>query len=471
MSQSLLRSFDRGARRLSQFYPHISLRSKFALLIGFIIFVVVLLLSMAVLEAEKHALRQKVEEICKLSVQSLSSVAKDNLLIQNYAPIQDVIKNMVQLDLEGFESAFVLNREALVVAHSDPSRLYQENNGYVNYLSSKDTLRVIEHEQRSQYIQTITVNAERNGGSELVNIGLVEVNYSHEMIRSALGESKKVVFWITAGVLVLSFFLVNVSSKKLSSDIVTLSKGVRELGEGNLNVNIDIRKRDEIGVLAEEFNKMVRSLRENIQMQKFVSSLTVDMIKSQAEEGGTTPTVVKQEIAVLFSDIRGFSSLSESLEPERLVEVVNVYLDLQSHQIVDNGGVIDKFAGDLIMAIFQGMQAPDKALKAAINIQKGLIEVNQRRRKAKKECLSVGIGINYGEAILSSMGAASRKDYTAVGDVVNLASKLCNFARSGHIVVTKNVIRNLRASYSVIKMEPVSLSGRKKLVPIYRVSY
>ena len=153
------------------------------------------------------------------------------------------------------------------------------------------------------------------------------------------------------------------------------------------------------------------------------------------------------------------------------MDVINVYLDLQSKYIEENEGIIDKFAGDEVMAIFQGKAAPDDSLTAAVNIQRGVIEINQHRRREKKECLTVGIGINFGEAMLGSMGPSSRMDYTAIGDVVNLASKLCSFARSGHIVVTKNVIQRLNGSFSVVKMEPAKLSGRQKSVPIYRVSY
>ncbi|MEE9169782.1 MAG: adenylate/guanylate cyclase domain-containing protein, partial [bacterium] len=381
------------------------------------------------------------------------------------------INNMVELKLEGFESAFVMDRNGVIVAHSDVSMINQEKKEYLAYLDSQDLLSVIEHENNTEYLNAIPVTIERDGETKRVNIGLAEVKFSHAMIQAALNRSKRVVFLITSGALILGILLASLFSKRLSANIINLAGSVREIGKGNLDVQIDIPSRDEIGLLAEEVNRMLQSLRENIQMKKYVSPLAVDMIETQSGRGTEVPSMEKREIAVLFSDIRGFTSLSESLEPENLVDVINVYLDLQSKHIEENEGIIDKFAGDEVMAIFQGEAAPDDSLTAAVNIQRGVIEINQHRRREKKECLTVGIGINFGEAMLGSMGPSSRMDYTAIGDVVNLASKLCSFARSGHIVVTKNVIQRLNGSFSVVKMEPAKLSGRQKSVPIYRVSY
>jgi adenylate cyclase len=471
MLDSIGKTFKTLLQIARRYYHGLSLQLKFALVIGSITFAVILLLSLAVLEAEKRVLRQKVDELCKLSAQSLSIVAEDNLLLDNNVPIQEVINNMVELKLEGFESAFVLDRNGVIVAHSDVSMINQERKEYLAYLDSQDLLSVIEHENNTEYLNAIPVTIERDGETKRVNIGLAEVKFSHAMIQAALNRSKRVVFLITSGALILGILLASLFSKRLSANIINLAGAVREIGKGNLDVQIDIPSRDEIGLLAEEVNRMVQSLRENIQMKKYVSPLAVDMIETQSERGTEVPSMEKREIAVLFSDIRGFTSLSESLEPENLVDVINVYLDLQSKHIEENGGIIDKFAGDEVMAIFQGEAAPDDSLTAAVNIQRGVIEINQRRRREKKESLTVGIGINFGEAMLGSMGPSSRMDYTAIGDVVNLASKLCSFARSGHIVVTKNVIQRLNGSFSVVKMDPAKLSGRQKSVPIYRVSY
>jgi len=454
---------------LAKFYIHLNLRTKFALLIGSIVFLLILSLSIVVLQAQRMVLQERIEELCQLSVQNLTSVAKDNLLIQNYAPIQDVINNMKHLKIRGLAQAFVLDRDGKIIAHTDPSHINQTDSLYLAFLANRSGVSRIVAGGYTDYIQTILIRPAQ--GDEQVPIGLSVVRFSNTIVQQAMARARDILLAIMAVFLILSFLAVRLLSGKLSQNIRELVEGARAVADGNLDVQVQVRSRDEIGLLAAEFNKMVRSLKENLQMRKFVSPLAVDMIQSQVRQGESRREMRKEAIAVLFSDIRGFTSLSERLEPEELLEVVNVYLAVQARHIEANQGIIDKFAGDLVMAIFQGEDAPDHAVDAAVQIQKAVREINAQRRREQLECLTVGIGVNYGVAMLGSMGATNRMDYTAVGDVVNLASKLCNVAHAGHIIVTKNVIRHLKGPFSIIKMEPVRISGRKNPVPIYRIVY
>ncbi len=163
MLDSIGKTFKALLQIARRYYQGLSLQLKFALVIGSINFAVILLLSLAVLEAEKRVLRQKVDEICKLSAQSLSIVAEDNLLLDNNVPIQEVINNMVELKLEGFESEFVMDRNGVIVAHSDVSMINQEKKEYLAYLDSQDLLSVIEHENNTEYLNAIPITIERDG--------------------------------------------------------------------------------------------------------------------------------------------------------------------------------------------------------------------------------------------------------------------------------------------------------------------
>ena len=331
---------------------------------------------------------------------------------------------------------------------------------------------MITTKQPFEYLQVLIQNLEdQNGNIQSIVIGLAGIGFSESIMRRELDQARRKIFLITAVIITISLFLVHLLSKQLSRDILTLSDGVKEISKGNLDIDIQVNSHDEIGLLAGEFNKMVRSFRENLQMQKFVSRLTVDMIQSREKGQQDSQVIKKKKIAVLFSDIRGFTSLSEKLAPENLIDVINIYLNIQSKIIEKHNGIIDKFAGDQVMAIFQHNDAADAAVNSAIAIQKKLTNINSIRQKNKEEFLSIGIGINYGQAMIGSLGASSRMDYTAIGDVVNLACKLCNFAREGQIVVTKNVKKKLVGDYSVTKMEPIILSGRRQSEEIYSVEY
>lgn len=113
----------------------------------------------------------------------------------------------------------------------------------------------------------------------------------------------------------------------------------------------------------------------------------------------------------------------------------------------------------------------DDALEAAIEIQKSIAQLNKLREQKNKEYLMVGIGINLGLAVMGSMGATTRMDYTVIGDTVNLAARLCSVAKPGQIIVPHELIMKLKGKYSMVKMDPLLIKGRSKPVRIYQVHY
>ena len=180
--------------------------------------------------------------------------------------------------------------------------------------------------------------------------------------------------------------------------ITDLTVAAREIGAGNLAVSVKPGSKDEVGQLAREFNNMVKQLREKLHMQKFVSKLTVQMIK---EHSGSILKLAEGErhfVAILFSDIRNFTGVAERLEPEQIVRLINLYFQLQTEAIEENGGIVDKFMGDQIMAIFPTKNMLASAISAAVSIQRGIREVNRSRRPRGDVILEVGIGINHGPA-------------------------------------------------------------------------
>jgi len=158
---------------------------------------------------------------------------------------------------------------------------------------------------------------------------------------------------------------------------------------------------------------------------QFVSSEVKDKILAQA---GTLVQGEKRTVAILFCDIRGFTSFSEKVSPEHVVEYLNEYLDAMVRAINSAGGTIDKFIGDAVMAVFGGvmpLQKPcDAALAAALLMRAALNELNERRAKRSLPPIANGIGIHYGEVLQGAIGSAERKDFTVIGDTVNSASRI-----------------------------------------------
>jgi adenylate cyclase len=203
-------------------------------------------------------------------------------------------------------------------------------------------------------------------------------------------------------------------------------------------------------------------------MQKFVSKSTMEMIATgeEAKLGGS-----RRPITAMFTDVRGFTSFSEKHSPEEVIETLNLYLDVQT-QIIDNhNGVVDKFLGDGIMSVFSGENRTEDAIEAAIHIQRELRKMNARRKSWKDTILEVGIGISCGDAVLGSIGSQDRMDFTAIGDTVNLASRICGLAGAGEIMVTEQVVEQLKGKFEPRSEGKFSIKGKQNQVPVFKIPF
>ena len=176
---------------------------------------------------------------------------------------------------------------------------------------------------------------------------------------------------------------------------------------------------------------------------------------------------------IFYSDIRGFTTISESMEPEAVYAQLNEYFDAMCAAIFERGGFVDKFIGDCVMAIFSApFQTPDDARNAvasAIEQQRVLERLNRKWAGEGKPVLAVGMGINTGDVIMGNLGASSRMNYTVVGDAVNLAARLYDIARGGEIVISESTYEACGRQFAVEAREPVAVRGKAQPVRIYRV--
>ncbi|GBD95018.1 adenylate cyclase 1 [bacterium BMS3Abin05] len=454
------------------YYNRLSIRQKFSFTISVVLLITTAILSFSSLEWQKKILNEKIAEVCQLSVQNLSGVAKENLLMGGRAPIQELISNMIQMKIIGLRYAFVLNRDGMIVAHSDPRKIDGKAPKYLSIKSTRNIKSALQKGKFFEYVNRIYVRQRNGGTAQKILLGVAVVGFSKEDVYRPISYARRILLLITFVIVGIGLIAANWAARQLSSTIVVLANGVRQVRDGNLDVEIPVRSQDELGLLTREFNQLIRRFRENVQMQKFISALTVQMIHRRSRlKIKDDETMERRDIAVLFSDIRSFTTVSEKLEPESLVKLINVYFDLQTKSIEKYFGIVDKFVGDQIMALFLEEEMNDQAIQAAIEIQQNIRKLNVERKKMNKEILQVGIGIYYGPVMIGSMGTKTRMDYTAIGDSVNLGARLCAIAKPGQIIISHRMIREIRKSYSLIKLEPLILKGRNRPVQIYRVKY
>ena len=181
----------------------------------------------------------------------------------------------------------------------------------------------------------------------------------------------------------------------------------------------------------------------------------------------------KRAIAVLFSDIRGFTALSESMNPDDMATLLSEYFTEMVDCVFRHGGTLDKFMGDAVMAQWGAPIAAkddaDRAMTAAMDMMRGLDELNKKWRAAGKPTLQIGIGLNYGEAFAGNIGSEKRLEFTVIGDAVNTASRLCSAAEGGEILLTDEMRRALRHAPRLKERPPMELKGKAQPVPVYSV--
>ncbi len=207
--------------------------------------------------------------------------------------------------------------------------------------------------------------------------------------------------------------------------------------------------------------------------RKYVAPQVVEEIAKkgdfQIKVGGEN-----RDIAVLFVDIRGFTTMSEALEPEQVVEILNEYLTLTSKSIFDNLGTLDKFVGDATMAVFNSpFDLPDyefKAVCAAMDIVNGGKALEKNLLAKYGRSVGFGVGVNVGPAVVGNIGCDFRMDFTAIGDTVNTAARLEANAKKGQVLISDALYERVKDRIEVEEIGEIPLKGKSKGVFVYEVT-
>jgi len=255
----------------------------------------------------------------------------------------------------------------------------------------------------------------------------------------------------------------------ISAPLVKLAGAARELEQGKYEAIESFRSahasrleaRDEIGDLSRAFVDMGRGLKQRFAMSKYMSRSTYQMLE---QSGSPNLAGERKWLALVFSDVRGFTAFSENRDPALVIDRLNEVLGLEADVVRRQGGDVDKFVGDAMFAWFSGPERCRHAVDAAIEILSGL-----QTRFAGKAGTEIGFGIHVGEVVVGSMGSQDRRDYTAIGRSVNLAARLCSAAKSGQILVSEAVATELEGALSLNPLAPISAKGFAEPVRVFEV--
>jgi adenylate cyclase len=227
-----------------------------------------------------------------------------------------------------------------------------------------------------------------------------------------------------------------------------------------------------IGIRNSRYAEQVR--REALVRSNFERYFAPNIAAEIAQQDAAVPLGGdRRPITVLFSDIRGFTSMAESMGPDAIAQLLTEYFSEMVEIIFEHGGTLDKFVGDAIMALWGApishADDADRALRAAVAMQRGVARLNEQWALAGRPEIGVGIGINYGEVFAGNIGSHRRLEYTVIGDAVNVANRLCSEAGPGEILVSEALCQVVKDQADYEYLPAMALRGRTRSVQVYRL--
>ncbi|MDF1593205.1 MAG: adenylate/guanylate cyclase domain-containing protein [Desulfobacterales bacterium] len=289
-----------------------------------------------------------------------------------------------------------------------------------------------------------------------------------------------------------------------ADQLVRLARETSKLDDADDDALLRIKSDQELQDISAHFNTVVKRLKDankNVKdqsMQLLVYArdlaLSYEKIKKEEElrsrlsryiekslveklinsESNVLITNERRDVTILFADIRLFTTLAEKLPAEDVVAMLNEFFEIMVDIVFRNNGVLDKFVGDQLMAVFgliaEGSKAPADAVAAAIEMQDALTELMQQRARQGQAVFKIGIGINSGSAIVGNVGSRNRMDYTVIGDCVNVAARLEEMAKGGEIITGEETYRSVTDQFRFEREGQVRLKNKSEPVAFYQVT-
>ena len=306
-------------------------------------------------------------------------------------------------------------------------------------------------------------------------IGEVHVGMNQNTITRVVRYVAVAIILTTVAILLLGILVLTIFITILIKPIRLLVNGVSAIAAGNFDQNINIKRSDELGDLTDAFNNMAKSLREKEVIKgafsKYVTKSVVDRILQHQD--GLKLGGEKKVVTVFFSDIRGFTPMSEALSAEEVVHILNEYFTAMTAIIFKYEGTLDKFMGDAIMAVYgapiEQADHAERAVMSAIEMGRKMKELQAKWRMEGKREVNIGIGINTGEVVVGNIGSNERMEYTAIGDNVNLTQRLESVAEKGQILISGSTYERVKDKVAATMLDPIKVKGKVEKVIAYEV--
>jgi adenylate cyclase len=381
--------------------------------------------------------------------------------------------NKLQASFQGSKShvVYLIDDTGKIISHPDEKKSFEAKDLSDQKVISeilRDDLR-----QRQQYVDNKLYSMAKTIFGPIV-IGEV----SRETILAPSVLAKESSYFIMGIVLSISFFLSVVFSHTLSRNIEKLTSFAYRIAGGDFDIHAqsEIKTKDEIGLLANAFDDMTLGLKERDKIKNLFTkfhgiAITEELMNQEDMRKGT-----KCEAVVFFSDIRGFTDFSNDKTPEEVVLMLNSYFEVMVTIINKHGGVVDKFVGDAIMAVWGAPKGtPDdakKAVQACLEMRQALADFNKKRIEENQQPILMGMGLHAGPVVAGTVGSNARLEYTVIGDTVNTASRIESSTKSfgTDLLVSEEVAQRIGQGFILGAAGSTKVKGKDAPLKLLKVS-
>jgi adenylate cyclase len=337
--------------------------------------------------------------------------------------------------------------------------------------NATDALRIVKVNGKPFLGSTVPFPEDFDGRTSIAMLTSLE----HEM--APFWQLERLLMGLNIVALVVSGVVGVFVARGVTRPVIELSKGVQRINKGDYGVRVPVKTRDELGDLASAFNGMAVGLEERDKVRDLLGKsvspeVARELMRSEIELGGEI-----RKVTILFSDLRGFTAHSETQSPEDLVKELNAYFTAVTGAVEAAGGIVDKYIGDAVMAVFGApVEMPDhadRAVRAAMEILRAEESLNRQRSEVGLSPLRTGIGISTGDVVAGNVGSTSRYNYTVIGNEVNLASRLESLTkelRFGARIICSNSTRvALVKNYQLRDLGETEIRGKKGAIRLWAV--
>jgi adenylate cyclase len=373
--------------------------------------------------------------------------------------------------------SYLIDKNGILLAHQDESQTLSQTSlkkyplveKSLAETSPKRQIRFFDDEKGQWFI----------GAYSKTSYGItVLTQTSEDIILEPARQVKRQAFFITGIVLSAALFFIFLFSMTLTSPIEKLASLINQVSKGNFEVKAtsQVNSMDEVGDLAKAFDQMTEGLKERDKVKSLFSkfhgsSVAEDLINNDVVGTGGS----SKDVTVFFSDIRGFTAFSEKHSPEEVVTMLNEYFAVMVDIINRNNGIVDKFIGDAIMAVWGAPKSTSadtyNAVKACIEMRIGLAKLNEKRIARGQSPIMIGMGLHSGKAISGTIGSDERLEYTVIGDTVNMASRIeaSTKAFGVDLLISDSTAQKVAEKFSIDVAGSAEVKGKAEALKLYKV--